>query len=345
MHVPYRDSALTKVLKESLLPHCLVTMISCVSPSSSDISETINTLRFCNEAKKLRLKPLPAHLLEKVCSSTVKKARTPRSMFSTPGNGRINHTIHTGTPSQLKGPGCKRTLNSTIGTPGKRARGEYYQKSRVLTSTTGKINRSNNYEEDIDISGVSLIEPPPEDSSCIPSTSSGTTLTADVSTLLSPLMRALKENMQQQFEQFKEDVLKTKTNSSKTPLRTAKSRATSSPNRLRRIVDLNEDSYLEKTVVAAAEGGISGAGVSSGEPAANFRLSPDDEDDIISGVGVTLPSSKVRSRLRSVPNLASPVLTSKKPLPVYESPASTCRQHQPAAASPTLEEMEKELWG
>ena len=47
-------------------------------------------------------------------------------MFSrTPGSANINKTIHTPTPSRVTSGGLKRPLNKTIGTPGKRARGEF----------------------------------------------------------------------------------------------------------------------------------------------------------------------------------------------------------------------------
>ena len=62
-HVPYRDSVLTKVLKESLESTCCVSMLACISPGANDVNETISTLRFSNEAKQLKTKPLPARLL------------------------------------------------------------------------------------------------------------------------------------------------------------------------------------------------------------------------------------------------------------------------------------------
>ena len=58
-----RDSMLTKVLKEGLQHSCHISMLACISPGQADLTETLNTLRFCNEAKHLKLKPLPALIL------------------------------------------------------------------------------------------------------------------------------------------------------------------------------------------------------------------------------------------------------------------------------------------
>merc|ERR1719204_1080233 len=56
IHVPYRDSVLTKVLKECLQHTSHICMIACISPTETDMHETINTLRFANKAKDLLTK-------------------------------------------------------------------------------------------------------------------------------------------------------------------------------------------------------------------------------------------------------------------------------------------------
>lgn len=45
-HVPFRDSKLTRILKNSLIGHAKISMIVCCSPSRDDISETISSLTF-----------------------------------------------------------------------------------------------------------------------------------------------------------------------------------------------------------------------------------------------------------------------------------------------------------
>ncbi|WVO16278.1 hypothetical protein L204_103953 [Cryptococcus depauperatus] len=56
VHVPYRDSKLTRLLKFSLGGNCRTVMINCVSPSSKDIEETNNTLLWADKAKKVSTK-------------------------------------------------------------------------------------------------------------------------------------------------------------------------------------------------------------------------------------------------------------------------------------------------
>jgi len=55
-HVPYRDSKLTRLLKGSLGGNHKTLMIACVSPSSSNTAESINTLRYANRAKNIKNK-------------------------------------------------------------------------------------------------------------------------------------------------------------------------------------------------------------------------------------------------------------------------------------------------
>lgn len=54
MHVPYRNSKLTRLLKFSLGGNCKTVMIVCVSPSSAHYDETQNTLRYANRAKDIQ---------------------------------------------------------------------------------------------------------------------------------------------------------------------------------------------------------------------------------------------------------------------------------------------------
>lgn len=57
-HIPYRDSKLTKLLADSLAGNGVTLMIACIAPTKSNISETINTLRYAARAKKIRSKPI-----------------------------------------------------------------------------------------------------------------------------------------------------------------------------------------------------------------------------------------------------------------------------------------------
>lgn len=53
-HVPYRDSNLTRILKDSLGGNCQTLMIANISPSSLTYEDTYNTLKYASSAKKIR---------------------------------------------------------------------------------------------------------------------------------------------------------------------------------------------------------------------------------------------------------------------------------------------------
>ena len=53
-HVPFRDSVLTRMLRQSIGGNCKTSLIVCVSPADSDLTETLSTLRFAARAKKVR---------------------------------------------------------------------------------------------------------------------------------------------------------------------------------------------------------------------------------------------------------------------------------------------------
>lgn len=51
-HIPYRNSKLTKLLKDSLDEQSNVALIICISPSVDSYKETLSTLQFADRAKK-----------------------------------------------------------------------------------------------------------------------------------------------------------------------------------------------------------------------------------------------------------------------------------------------------
>jgi Kinesin motor domain len=53
-HIPYRDSKLTRLLKDSLGGNCRTTMIVMISPAPEAFSETLSTLKFATRAKKIK---------------------------------------------------------------------------------------------------------------------------------------------------------------------------------------------------------------------------------------------------------------------------------------------------
>jgi len=57
VHIPYRDSKLTRLLQDSLGGNTKTLMIACLSPSDNNYDETLSTLRYANRAKNIRNKP------------------------------------------------------------------------------------------------------------------------------------------------------------------------------------------------------------------------------------------------------------------------------------------------
>ncbi|PIK33299.1 hypothetical protein BSL78_29887 [Apostichopus japonicus] len=53
-HVPYRNSKLTRLLKDSLGGNCKTVMIAAISPSHLSFEDTYNTLRYANRTKDIK---------------------------------------------------------------------------------------------------------------------------------------------------------------------------------------------------------------------------------------------------------------------------------------------------
>merc|ERR1711993_53944 len=56
-HIPYRDSKLTRLLKDSLGGNTKTMMVACLSPADNNYDETLSTLRYANRAKNIKNKP------------------------------------------------------------------------------------------------------------------------------------------------------------------------------------------------------------------------------------------------------------------------------------------------
>jgi len=50
-YIPYRDSKLTRLLKDSLGGNCRTVMIANISPAFSAFEDTLNTLKYSDRAK------------------------------------------------------------------------------------------------------------------------------------------------------------------------------------------------------------------------------------------------------------------------------------------------------
>ncbi|XP_017936493.1 kinesin-like protein KIF27 isoform X5 [Manacus vitellinus] len=65
VHIPYRDAKITRILKDSLGGNAKTVMITCISPSSLDFDESLNSLKYANRAKNIRNKPVVNYNPEK----------------------------------------------------------------------------------------------------------------------------------------------------------------------------------------------------------------------------------------------------------------------------------------
>ncbi|XP_057865552.2 kinesin-like protein KIN-7C, mitochondrial isoform X2 [Cryptomeria japonica] len=70
-HIPYRDSKLTRLLQSSLSGHGRVSVICTITPASSNMEETHNTLKFAQRAKRVELHAAPNRIIDE--KSLIKK--------------------------------------------------------------------------------------------------------------------------------------------------------------------------------------------------------------------------------------------------------------------------------
>ena len=53
-HIPYRDSKITRILKDSLGGNAKTCMLTCISPSAVNFDETLNSLKYANRVSEKR---------------------------------------------------------------------------------------------------------------------------------------------------------------------------------------------------------------------------------------------------------------------------------------------------
>ncbi|XP_055321638.1 kinesin-like protein KIF18A isoform X2 [Sitodiplosis mosellana] len=63
-HIPYRDSNMTRILKDSLGGNCRTVMIANISPSSITYEDTYNTLKYASRAQKIRTTTITKNLFK-----------------------------------------------------------------------------------------------------------------------------------------------------------------------------------------------------------------------------------------------------------------------------------------
>ena len=86
IHIPYRDSKLTRLLSVALGGGSLVNIICNISPSASNYFQTVSTLRFANRAKNIKIKPA---INEKIIRKYNEKHRSI-NFYNTSNNYYIN---------------------------------------------------------------------------------------------------------------------------------------------------------------------------------------------------------------------------------------------------------------
>lgn len=56
-HIPFRDSKLTRLLSDALGGNSLTLLIANISPTITDITQSVSTLKFASRAKTVKTQP------------------------------------------------------------------------------------------------------------------------------------------------------------------------------------------------------------------------------------------------------------------------------------------------
>ncbi|KAI3629606.1 hypothetical protein MIR68_011041 [Amoeboaphelidium protococcarum] len=97
-HIPYRDSKLTRLLQDALGGNSKTLMIATISPDQSNLSETLNTLRYAWRAKQIKNKPL---VNDKPQNAMVLQVQNQIQQIQSDMNGSIEAEISTLEQAQL----------------------------------------------------------------------------------------------------------------------------------------------------------------------------------------------------------------------------------------------------
>src|ERR1044072_3473159 len=120
-HIPYRDSKLTRLLKDSLGGNAQTLMIACVSPAEFNLNETVNTLKYANRDRNIKnmaainqeetgwndighLQNLVIKLRGEVSSLKVALVNNNGFINGTISPGRVTPIEGRETPSRIKSP-------------------------------------------------------------------------------------------------------------------------------------------------------------------------------------------------------------------------------------------------
>lgn len=82
-HIPYRDSNLTRIIKDCLGGNCRTVMIANVSPSSLTYDDTYNTLKYAGRARKIKT----------TLSINMVKSNVPKEILVKQLNGKLDENV------------------------------------------------------------------------------------------------------------------------------------------------------------------------------------------------------------------------------------------------------------
>ncbi|CAF1356233.1 unnamed protein product [Adineta ricciae] len=112
-HIPYRDSKITRLLKDSLGGNAKTLMITCVSPCIVDLDESVNALQYAHRASQIRNKPIKnvdpnaQRFVEMQSEITYLREELQRQRSLLSRNGQVssarrsNTTVNTGNSRRL----------------------------------------------------------------------------------------------------------------------------------------------------------------------------------------------------------------------------------------------------
>lgn len=99
-HIPYRQSKLTNLLKNSIGGNCQTIMVANIWPEAEFLEETISTLKFATRMMKVKNEPVinvqqdPALLLKKL-EKEIKDLKQELAMHDTLANrGKVNYDAY-----------------------------------------------------------------------------------------------------------------------------------------------------------------------------------------------------------------------------------------------------------
>ena len=233
-------------------------MIACISPSADDIKETSNTLRYADCVKSMEKPEMPKHL----CLSRLKMLPPTPAKFSR--KRELNHTIETPTPTKRRA-----FMDSGGGSGGARFKMNKSASDlpKFPLETIRDVSDDMELSDSIsDISSIAMHNASAlSSSSAAPSVASSSSAAAanlsvvEARSVLSPMMRSLKDEIKKHIEdtikdQLEASVLMTAKKARRTP------RKTSSPvRRSPRLAEKEEEDDddgrddLEDTIIAGVE--------------------------------------------------------------------------------------------